>query len=484
MSSETKKGGIGAFDFFCIGFGAIVGVGWALSVNRWMANSGGALPASMGYIFCLIIMVPVALCYCELVPMMPVAGGGAAFAYKAFGQNVSFISGWAAFGGFVTIVPWEAIYVCDIASILFPVLKSGEPLYVIADSGVYIGHIILGTVFSLLLFYANWRGLVTSAFVQRILTIILIGCGLLAMIVALTKFDPINFQPLYENIGRGSHHSFFGGMMAIMMTAPFFLAGFETIPQGVEDASGTVTSVGKTVVLSVSCACLFYALMLFSMGGAYHWQDFWANGTFGSPAAGLLMLKIFPGGEGTTLYFILLIGAICGMLTTWNGFFLASPRLLMGMARANMIPKVFAKQHPVSKTPTVGLTFVLVLSLLGPFLGMGLVDPLTSFAGAGFVLSWAITSFCVVKLRKSMPDAERPYKIPGGSATAWFAGIVMSIFFVCFFIPGTPVFLESMAIILFIAWMVVGGALYFGSASQRNAIPVEQRVAALFDPKK
>lgn len=30
QDSKTKKG-IGAVDFFCLGFGAIVGVGWAIS---------------------------------------------------------------------------------------------------------------------------------------------------------------------------------------------------------------------------------------------------------------------------------------------------------------------------------------------------------------------------------------------------------------------------------------------------------------------
>ena len=33
--SVTNKG-LSPFDFFTIGFGAIVGVGWALSLNRWM----------------------------------------------------------------------------------------------------------------------------------------------------------------------------------------------------------------------------------------------------------------------------------------------------------------------------------------------------------------------------------------------------------------------------------------------------------------
>ena len=41
-----KEKGVSAVDFFCIGFGAIVGVGWAVSINSWMNSSGGAAACS------------------------------------------------------------------------------------------------------------------------------------------------------------------------------------------------------------------------------------------------------------------------------------------------------------------------------------------------------------------------------------------------------------------------------------------------------
>ena len=78
MSNQGEKKGVSALDFFCIGFGAIVGVGWAVSINNWMVNSGGPVPAAVGYLLCLLIMVPFGLVYAELVPMLPVAGGGSA----------------------------------------------------------------------------------------------------------------------------------------------------------------------------------------------------------------------------------------------------------------------------------------------------------------------------------------------------------------------------------------------------------------------
>ena len=72
MSNQGEKKGVSALDFFCIGFGAIVGVGWAVSINNWMVNSGGPVPAAVGYLLCLLIMVPFGLVYAELVPMLPV----------------------------------------------------------------------------------------------------------------------------------------------------------------------------------------------------------------------------------------------------------------------------------------------------------------------------------------------------------------------------------------------------------------------------
>lgn len=518
MSNKGEKKGISALDFFCIGFGSIVGVGWALSINRWMANCGGPLPAAIGYIVALIMMVPVALCYCELAPMMPVAGGGTAYAYRAFNEKVAFISGWAAFGGFVTIIPWEAIYICDVLAIMFPAVL-GPKLYTLVGSDIYLGHIICGTIFSTLLFAINWKGATSSALFQRIITITLVGAGILAMIFALGKFDINNLKGVvasgsemealkaavgtdgfaskyaevftnadkvgtsfYSNVARGSHGNFFGGVLAILASAPFFLAGFETIPQAVEDADGDITSVGKTVVLSVGLACIFYALLLFCLGAAMPWQKVWAGGEFGSPAGGVLFKVIYGGALGNTLYYIILLGTLCGLFSTWNGFMMASPRLLMGMARGYMMPRALAKQNKYG-TPVNGLIACYVLSLAGPFLGMGLVDPLTSFSAAGFVCSWCITSWSVVSLRKKEPDAERPYKLPGGSATAGFAGLVMAVVFVLLFIPNNPVFMGMMAIYLFIGWMVVGLVLYMVAAPARNSVSVEERTKSLFARK-
>ena len=474
-AAEKKE--VSPVDFFCIGFGAIVGVGWAVSINSWMTGSGGPLPAAAGYLLAMVLMIPVALCYCELCSMLPVSGGGMAYAFRAFGDNVAFLSGWAAFGAFITIIPWEAIYVVDILSILFPTLKAGEPLYSLAGADIYIGHILIGALISLMLYGINLKGVSSSAALQRILCFALVGAGILAMICASFRLDFANFTPAYQNVGELSHSSFFGGTLAILASVPFFLAGFETIPQGIESAGGSKGSVGKTVVLTVALSCIFYALLLFTLGGAMPWREF---AGFDSPAAALLFQRIYPGAFGTAMYLIILVGAFCGLITTWNGFMMASSQILMAMARVSIVPDFLAKQHPKYSTPHHALKVCLIASLAGPFLGSGLIGSLTTFSAAGYVLSWAITAFCLIKLRKAEPELERPYKIPGGVKTAWFAGLVMAALLLLLFVPGQPVYMGKVATGLFFCWMAIGAALFLLDYRQRQRYSRLRRASILF----
>ena len=464
---------MGAVDFFCIGFGAIVGVGWAVSINNWMASSGGPLPAAAGYLLALVMMVPVSLCYCELCTMMPVSGGGMAYAFRAFGDKAAYLSGWAALGAFITIIPWEAIYVVDILSVLFPVLKAGTPLYTLAGAEIYPGHLILGTIISCLLYAINRKGVASSASLQKILCFLLVGSGILAMIFGAVK----NFMPAYRHIGHAYHHSFLGGAMTILASAPFFLAGFETIPQGIESAGGSTRSVGKSVVMTVILSCLFYAVLLVTLGGAMPWGTFVH---YDNPAVALMFRHLYPNGIGMALYTLILVGAVCGLLTTWNGFMMASSQILMAMARVSIVPHFLSRQHPVYKTPVNALKVCLAASVLGPFLGSGLIGSLTTFSAAGYVLSWMITSFCLIRLRKTEPDLPRPYRIPGGTKTAWFSGIVTAGLFVLLFIPHQPVFIGTLASCLFAGWMVIGGGLFAFTGRERRKFARVRRTSTLY----
>ncbi|MCR5182173.1 MAG: APC family permease [Clostridia bacterium] len=478
MENTENKKGVSAIDFFCIGFGSIVGVGWAVSINNWMANCGGPVPAALGYIISLVMMIPIALCYCELVPMYPVAGGEMAFAYKAFGERLSMVSGWAAFGAFVAIVPWEAIQITDVLGYLIPGLKAGGPLYEIAGSGIHLSSIIIGIICSIILFLINNRGLASAAKLQRFLCIFLVSAAVLGALIAVIFGDLSNLKPVYDNtIKEGlTHSSMFGGVLAMLVSVPFFVTGFETIPQGIESAGGSVKAVGKTVVFSVVAACVFYAMLLICFGSGIGWRDF-VN--LDNPAASNMFLALLPGTPGRILFWLITLGAIAGLLTTWNGFFMASANLLMAMARGRLMPAAFAKQN-ANGAPVNGLRFALVLSIAGPLAGAGLIGDLTSFSSCAILLSWMITAYSLIRLRKTAPETDRPYRIPGGVKTGWFAAVLTMIIIVLLFVPGNPLFMGKMAIVMFIGWMLLGFALYMACSGQRRAMSPLEREKTIF----
>lgn len=479
MEETRKKKGLNLLDFFMLGFGSIVGVGWSVAVNGWMGSGGGPIPAAIGYIFVTIFIIPIAFCYAELTCAMPVAGGCVAYAYRAFGTIPSFLGGWFVALAYVIILPWEAIYINDVLSLIFPALISGSPLYTVAGVGIYLPGLIVGIALSCGLIAINWKGAKVAGSVQNVLGWILATTGILVIIFAFIKFNPENLMPIYENVGKGTHTSMFTGIMAMMVVAPFFLGGFDTIPQAAEDADSGVnaSNLGKVIVMAVLSAGIFYTLIIISTGAAIPWEDFY---DYKRPATALMFLTLYGGAFGKIMYWVALIGALAGLLTTWNGFFIASARLLLGMARARLLPEFFAKVHPKYGTPTGSIKFLAAACFVGPFVGIGVIDPLTIAGGIGFVIGWFITSCSAIKLRYKESNLVRPYKVPGGLVSMWFATIIGAGVIAISFIPGLPSFMGFLAITIFVVWMIIGFLFYAASSKYRNAISEEERRISIF----
>ena len=479
MANTEKKKGMNLLDYFMLGFGSIVGVGWAVAVNGWMGTGGGPIPAAIAYAFATLFIIPIAFCYAELTSAMPVAGGVVAFAYKAFGTFPSFVGGWFVALAYITIIPWEAIYINNVLALIFPGLKAGDPLYTIAGEGIFTAGLIVGVLVSLALIYMNHRGIEVASGAQTILGVLLACAGILVIIFCFLKADPANLMPVYENVGKGTHTSMFGGLIAVMAIAPFFLAGFDTITQGAEDSASDLDykGLGKVLVMAILSAGIFYILIILSSGMAMPWQEFF---TYPRPAISLELKEVYGGVLGAGLYWLVMIGALAGLFTTWNGFYIASARLLMGMARARLIPSFFTKIHPKYGTPVGANTFIAVVCLIGPFTGMGIIDPLTIVGSTAFVIGWFVTAISTIKLRISEPDMIRPYKAPGGMLLVGLAAVISFIVIVITFIPASPGYMGPLGIKIFIAWAILGLIFYFGSASYRNQFTEEERVASLF----
>lgn len=482
MENKNKKASVNLFDFFMLGFGSMIGVGWSVAVNGWFATAGGPIPVFLAFFIGTLLMIPIGFCYAELTPAMPVAGGAVAFAYRAFGTFPSFLAGWFIALAYLTVLPWEAIYFNDVMALIFPVLKSGEPLYMIAGVGIYKSGLFVGILVSLIIIWMNHIGSRFAMRAQTFMTIFLVIVGALVIVFALAKANPDNLMPVYQNVGKGTHTGFFGGLLAMFAMAPFFLAGFDTIPQGAEEGGTKInySNLGKVLVGSILAAGSFYCLIIISTGMAMPWESFVG---LQRPAVALMFEHLY-GSLGLPLYWIAMIGALAGLLTTWNGLYIASARLLVGMSRARLIPEFFSRYHSKYGTPVGANNFCAFATLIGPFIGMGLIDPLTVVGSTAFVIGWFAVAVSAIRLRKVAPDMERPFRMPGGITTAWIGAAISGAIILSTFIPFLPGYMGSLGVSIFLVWTAIGLAFYFGSGGYRKAITEEERISSVFQAKR
>ena len=107
------------WNFFTIGFGAIIGTGWVLQVGDWMVVGGGPVPAMIAFLLGAIFLVPVGAVFGELTAAIPISGGIVEYVDRSFGRTLSYITGWLLALGNGILCPWEAIAISTLVSEMF-----------------------------------------------------------------------------------------------------------------------------------------------------------------------------------------------------------------------------------------------------------------------------------------------------------------------------------------------------------------------------
>lgn len=452
-----KNSGFGVFDLFTLGFGAIIGVGWSITLHRLIIAGGGPIPSTLGFAISMIVFIFVGLIFAELASAMPVAGGAVTYGKRAFGKTVSFIVGWFLLLAYAGILPFETVSITEILSHIIPGLNSGPILYEFAGAEIKLYPVIVSILIGCLIIWINRSGVKAVAYFQNILTIVLILSAGICIIGALINSDIKNLLPVYQPMPDKPHNSIFTGIICVCALTPMYFSGFDTIPQSIEEAKSVDKKrMGKIVTSTVVCAAIFYFLVILAASSAVPWLELVE---LPLPVLSNLMLELYPGYLGTTMYWVTIIGAAAGLFTTWNSFYVASSRLLMSLGRSKLIPEVFAKVDK-KETPYVSNIFCAVIMLTGPFLGMGVVDVLSTIGSFGFAVGWMIACLCFIKLRIKEPDMERPYKLKAGMPIAIISSLFCAFMVLNCIVPVLPGYMGNLGLAASIAWIILGFAFY------------------------
>jgi amino acid transporter len=200
-------------------------------------------------------------------------------------------------------------------------------------------------------------------------------------------------------------------------------------------------------------------------------------------AAGIPVAESFAYTMGNPFFGkFMIVAALCGILTSWNGFIIGTTRVLFAMGRAKMIPAVFGFVHPKYKTPTAAILLVGLFTVIAPICGRAALVWFVDAAAFGTVVAYFMVSFSYIAIRKKEPEITRPYRAPGGYVTGFLA-VLVSGFFLYLYLPIGPGALTKEEWTLCAIWLVLGVIFYIIAQVRYGKLPKEDMDFLMFGEK-
>ncbi|HVO82555.1 MAG TPA: APC family permease [Terriglobales bacterium] len=403
-------------DYFTLGWGTMVGVGWLVVMDDWLGR-GGPLGGILGFAIGGALLLPIGYVYGRLVAGMPDAAGEVAYTAKVFAQPASFATGWMMVLAYFAVCPWEAVAVGRIASYIFPSLDS-IPLYRIAGRPVYLPHLVIGLGLTVLLTLLNFRGIRLSATFQNWTTFGTIALFLAFVGFGVSKGAPQNFPPVFT-------HGGFVSVLLVMQIVPYFMTGFESVVKGAEEASPEfqARSFLKVIWMAIIVGILFYTVVIGAVAYVGPWKQLIGEN--------FMTAVVFERAVGSRwIVRVILAAALLSLLKVFNGNFVASSRLLFAMGRRGFIDSGFATIHPRTQTPAIAVLCVGVATGACMFLGDAILVPITEVASAASAFGWLATCAAFYAMRP--PARERWVAVVGVTV-----GLLMLLMKIVPAVPGS-----------------------------------------------
>ena len=328
-------------DYFSLGFGVMIGVGWLVVMDDWLLR-GGPVGALLGFAIGAVLLLPVGWVYGQLVRSIPDAAAEVAYTARVFPQGFSFASGWAIMFAYFIVCPYEAVAIGKIAGYLVPSLNS-VALYRSGDTTVYLPHLLLGLALTLVFTAINYRGVRLSARFLRWTTFIVIAMVAAFASAGFARGSIANVRPAFS-------HSPLLSIVLVLQIVPYFLTGFDSVGKCAEEAAPGFREQGfpTAVMLSLLVGFAFYAVVIASVAFSVPWESI-AHSPFATAAA-------FEHAFGSPMVTrILMATALLALLKIFNANLLTASRLLFGLARRNLVDSRLARIHPTNQTPSVAV---------------------------------------------------------------------------------------------------------------------------------
>jgi APA family basic amino acid/polyamine antiporter len=426
---------LGTFSATTLIVGSMIGSGIFIAPSI-MAGQVAAPGVLLGlWIVGGVLTLLGALSYAELAAMMPHAGGQYVFLREAFGPASAFLYGWTLF--LVIQTGFNAAVAIAFAKYLGVLgLPIGE-----TDALVTLGPLrvtsagLVGCVVIVVLTAINVRGVREGALVQDVLTVLKVLAVAVLVVVAFALADggASHFRPLASaELGTAARAAGLGFLAAVgvaMSKALFAYDAWNTVTFAAEEVREPEKTLPRALVLGTLITTLAYTL---ATAAYLYVLPMDAMAAVPEHRVAAEVATILLGTPGRVAVAIAILISTFGCV---NGLILGGGRVLYAMAKDGLFFRACAEVHPRFATPARALwlqgAWSCVLALSGSY------DALLTYVTFASLSFNALTVVAVFVLRRSKPDAPRPYRVVGYPLVP-LVYLVGAVFFVVYIFVGAP----------------------------------------------
>jgi amino acid transporter len=409
---------IGLFGAIWASETSIIGSGWLFAGMSAVVIAGPA--ALYGWIIGGCCVVILALIHAELGGMYPVAGGTARFPHLAFGSVAGISFGFFSWLQAVTVAPIECYAVMQYGQYYWHSIYNPAKMQI---TGLGFGlTILLMAIFTLL----NFMAVRLFSRLNSVITWWKVAIPVLTIIIFFFKFHAANFTP-----GGGGFMPF--GIKAVFGAIPavgivFSYLGFEQADQLAGEIKNPQRNLPRAVIIACLIGSAIYILCAVVIIGATP-SDLLHHGFQGIPSTSPVITYPFAAVAGLAgLGFwatILHVDAFISPFGTGMIYQTSTSRIGYGLARNRYYPKVFqwTDRHGIPWFSLI-MSFVFGIFFLLPFPSWQALVGLVSLAS---VLMYAGAPLSLGAFRGQVPDAARPYRLPGAGVIAPLGFVVANL---------------------------------------------------------
>jgi APA family basic amino acid/polyamine antiporter len=421
------KRSIGVFTAITIIVGSMIGSGILLLPADMLHQIPSPPLVMLAFVVAALMTAVGALTVAELSGMFPRAGGQYVYLREAFGPMPAYLFGWTTFWVIQTgTVAAVAVAFAKVLSRFVPLAPAGAAGCLGTGCGIDLGpwHVDLlpfgqsavAIAVILLLSAVNYLGVRWGGAISNVSTVAK-AAGLLGLVLIVALFahpGPGAFGPLspvhQEGAAAGSPFSVgelvagFAVALTLILFAydgwysATYVAGEVRNPRRDVPLALLLGPLATTVIYLAVAAASLYAVPLMDalhLGPSEYLAGRAADNAIGS--------------VGGTLVSLLALVSIFG---TVNAFVLTCPRIAYAQAKEGFLFRGMARLSPRNATPGFAMLLTAIWSSL--LVLTGLYDQLAITVVFAVFVFHVPTALAQMRLRRTRPDLERPFRTPGG----------------------------------------------------------------------